>query len=96
MTPPTPPSRLSPQRSYEIYSQNPASSLEEQIEGARRRVSQLQLKIRQEMGELVVSGEGAEQLAGRGAPPSGAGKEEGWSLGLAGPLQWGCLPPSAS
>ncbi|XP_070807251.1 rho guanine nucleotide exchange factor 11 isoform X1 [Pituophis catenifer annectens] len=41
------------QRCYEIYSQNPASLLEEQIEGARRRVSQLQLKIRQEMGELV-------------------------------------------
>ncbi|XP_058016816.1 rho guanine nucleotide exchange factor 11 isoform X3 [Ahaetulla prasina] len=41
------------QRCYEVYSQNPASLLEEQIEGARRRVSQLQLKIRQEMGELV-------------------------------------------
>ncbi|XP_029142309.1 rho guanine nucleotide exchange factor 11 [Protobothrops mucrosquamatus] len=40
------------QRCYEIYSQNPASLLEEQIEGGRRRVSQLQLKIRQEMGEL--------------------------------------------
>uniref|UniRef100_A0A670YMZ7 Rho guanine nucleotide exchange factor 11 n=1 Tax=Pseudonaja textilis TaxID=8673 RepID=A0A670YMZ7_PSETE len=35
-----------------IYSQNPAALLEEQIEGARRRVSQLQLKIWQEMGEL--------------------------------------------
>uniref|UniRef100_A0A8C5SMR4 Rho guanine nucleotide exchange factor 11 n=1 Tax=Laticauda laticaudata TaxID=8630 RepID=A0A8C5SMR4_LATLA len=33
------------QRCYEIYSQNPAALLEEQIEGARRRVSQLQLKI---------------------------------------------------
>ncbi|XP_025029061.1 rho guanine nucleotide exchange factor 11 isoform X2 [Python bivittatus] len=43
------------QRCYEVYSQNPASLLEEQIEGARRRVSQLQLKIRQEMGELVDS-----------------------------------------
>ncbi|XP_032089741.1 rho guanine nucleotide exchange factor 11 isoform X1 [Thamnophis elegans] len=41
------------QRCYEIYSQNPASLLEEQIEGARRRVAQLQHKIRQEMGELV-------------------------------------------
>ncbi|KAL7977962.1 hypothetical protein Chor_004949 [Crotalus horridus] len=40
------------QRCYEIYSQNPAPLLEEQIEGGRRRVSQLQLKIRQEMGEL--------------------------------------------
>ncbi|XP_026541705.1 rho guanine nucleotide exchange factor 11 isoform X1 [Notechis scutatus] len=40
------------QRCYEIYSQNPAALLEEQIEGARRRVSQLQLKIWQEMGEL--------------------------------------------
>ncbi|XP_063173045.1 rho guanine nucleotide exchange factor 11 [Candoia aspera] len=41
------------QRCYAVYSQNPAALLEEQIEGARRRVSQLQLKIRQEMGELV-------------------------------------------
>ncbi|XP_054855186.1 rho guanine nucleotide exchange factor 11 isoform X2 [Eublepharis macularius] len=38
------------QHFYEVYSRNPASPLEEQIEGARRRVSQLQLKIRQEMG----------------------------------------------
>ncbi|KAG8147048.1 hypothetical protein E2320_014109 [Naja naja] len=39
-------------RCYKIYSQNPAALLEEQIEGARRRVSQLQHKIQQEMGEL--------------------------------------------
>ncbi|KAJ7307159.1 hypothetical protein JRQ81_009144 [Phrynocephalus forsythii] len=37
------------QRCYEVYSRQPASLLEEQIEGAQRRVSQLQLKIRQEM-----------------------------------------------
>nr|XP_008120243.1 PREDICTED: rho guanine nucleotide exchange factor 11 isoform X3 [Anolis carolinensis] len=40
------------QRCYEVYSRNPASLIEEQIEGARRRVSQLQLKIRQEGGGL--------------------------------------------
>ncbi|XP_054993658.1 rho guanine nucleotide exchange factor 11 isoform X3 [Sorex araneus] len=37
----------------EVYNRNPASLLEEQIEGARRRVSQLQLKIQQETGGLV-------------------------------------------
>lgn len=41
------------QRIYEVYSRNPASLLEEQIEGARRRVTQLQLKIQQETGGLV-------------------------------------------
>ncbi|XP_078238259.1 LOW QUALITY PROTEIN: rho guanine nucleotide exchange factor 11 [Pogona vitticeps] len=41
------------QRCYEAYSRNPAALVEEQIEGARRRVSQLQCKIRQEMGGLV-------------------------------------------
>nr|KAF6412684.1 Rho guanine nucleotide exchange factor 11 [Molossus molossus] len=37
----------------EVYSRNPASPLEEQIEGARRRVTQLQLKIQQETGGSV-------------------------------------------
>ncbi|XP_074836650.1 rho guanine nucleotide exchange factor 11 isoform X2 [Carettochelys insculpta] len=41
------------QRFCEVYSRNPATTLEEQIEGARRRVSQLQLKIRQETGGSV-------------------------------------------
>ncbi|XP_037681586.1 rho guanine nucleotide exchange factor 11 isoform X4 [Choloepus didactylus] len=41
------------QRICDVYSRNPASLLEEQIEGARRRVSQLQLKIQQETGGLV-------------------------------------------
>nr|XP_036872530.1 rho guanine nucleotide exchange factor 11 isoform X2 [Manis javanica] len=41
------------QRVCEAYSRNPASLLEEQIEGARRRVTQLQLKIQQETGGLV-------------------------------------------
>ncbi|NXE30365.1 ARHGB factor, partial [Ardeotis kori] len=40
------------QRFYEAYSRNPATAVEEQIEGARRRVSQLQLKILQETGRL--------------------------------------------
>ncbi|XP_060234533.1 rho guanine nucleotide exchange factor 11 isoform X7 [Meriones unguiculatus] len=64
MTPlPPPPPPLPPpqhitgpkplQRIYEVYSRNPASLLEEQIEGARRRVTQLQLKIQQETGGLV-------------------------------------------
>ncbi|NWU89328.1 ARHGB factor, partial [Upupa epops] len=42
------------QRFCEVYSRNPASAVEEQIEGARRRVSQLQLKILQETGGSVV------------------------------------------
>ncbi|XP_058910118.1 rho guanine nucleotide exchange factor 11 isoform X4 [Kogia breviceps] len=41
------------QRICEVYSRNPGSLLEEQIEGARRRVTQLQLKIQQETGGLV-------------------------------------------
>ncbi|XP_031509856.1 rho guanine nucleotide exchange factor 11 isoform X8 [Papio anubis] len=41
------------QRICEVYSRNPASLLEEQIEGARRRVTQLQLKIQQETGGSV-------------------------------------------
>ncbi|KAM6100812.1 LOW QUALITY PROTEIN: rho guanine nucleotide exchange factor 11-like, partial [Pterocles gutturalis] len=44
------------QRFYEAYSRNPASAVEEQIEGARRRVSQLQLKILQETGGSADSG----------------------------------------
>ncbi|NXW83753.1 ARHGB factor, partial [Alopecoenas beccarii] len=41
------------QRFCEAYSRNPGSAVEEQIEGARRRVSQLQLKILQETGGSV-------------------------------------------
>lgn len=52
--PPCPPYPL-PQHIYEVYSRNPTSLLEEQIEAARRRVTQLQLKIQQETGGLVVS-----------------------------------------
>ncbi|KAL8184904.1 UNVERIFIED_CONTAM: Rho guanine nucleotide exchange factor 11 [Gekko kuhli] len=47
------------QHFYEVYSRNPASPIEEQIEGARRRVSQLQLKIRQEMGVSVAGDSGS-------------------------------------
>ncbi|XP_053134044.1 rho guanine nucleotide exchange factor 11 isoform X2 [Hemicordylus capensis] len=43
------------QRLYEVYSRNPASPIEDQIEGAHRRVSQLQLKIRQETGGSLES-----------------------------------------
>ncbi|NXL91388.1 ARHGB factor, partial [Alectura lathami] len=42
------------QRFYEAYSRNPGAMVEEQIEGARRRVSQLQLKILQETGGSMV------------------------------------------
>ncbi|POI29572.1 hypothetical protein CIB84_006679, partial [Bambusicola thoracicus] len=41
------------QRFYEAYSRNPGTVVGEQIEGARRRVSQLQLKIRQETSGSV-------------------------------------------
>ncbi|NWQ85418.1 ARHGB factor, partial [Burhinus bistriatus] len=44
------------QRFYEAYSRNPATAVEEQIEGARRRVSQLQLKILQETGGSMSKG----------------------------------------
>ncbi|XP_029879892.1 rho guanine nucleotide exchange factor 11 isoform X6 [Aquila chrysaetos chrysaetos] len=54
------------QRFYEAYSRNPATAVEEQIEGARRRVSQLQLKILQETGGSMDSGRlcGDSGLAG--------------------------------
>uniref|UniRef100_A0A8C4UTS0 Rho guanine nucleotide exchange factor 11 n=1 Tax=Falco tinnunculus TaxID=100819 RepID=A0A8C4UTS0_FALTI len=54
------------QRFYEVYSRNPATAVEEQIEGARRRVSQLQLKILQETGGSMVceiSGPGWRRLS---------------------------------
>ena len=41
------------QRICEVYSWDPASLLEEQIEGARRCVTQLQLKIKQETDGFV-------------------------------------------
>ncbi|NXX42838.1 ARHGB factor, partial [Tricholaema leucomelas] len=45
------------QRFYEAYSRKPGSEVEEQIEGARRRLCQLQLKILQETaGGSLVSG----------------------------------------
>ncbi|XP_017695311.1 PREDICTED: rho guanine nucleotide exchange factor 11, partial [Lepidothrix coronata] len=43
------------QRFQELYSRNPGAAVEEQIEGARRRVSQLQLKILQETGNSLDS-----------------------------------------
>ncbi|KAF1624760.1 Rho guanine nucleotide exchange factor 11, partial [Eudyptes filholi] len=66
------------QRFYEAYSRNPATAVEEQIEGARRRVSQLQLKILQETGGSTVceiSGvtPGSGVLPSSRLPPSSAG-----------------------
>lgn len=74
----TVPSRLSAQRFCEAYSRNPGTAVEEQIEGARRRVSQLQLKILQETGGSVVcemSGvtPGSRVLPSSWLPPSLAG-----------------------
>ncbi|NXM05074.1 ARHGB factor, partial [Tyrannus savana] len=43
------------QRFQELYSRNPGAAVEEQMEGARRRVSQLQLKILQETGNSLDS-----------------------------------------
>ncbi|NWI27068.1 ARHGB factor, partial [Sula dactylatra] len=60
------------QRFYEAYSRNPATEVEEQIEGARRRVSQLQLKILQETGGSMVreiSGVTPGSGGGRRHPP---------------------------
>lgn len=72
------PSLLSAQRFYEAYSRNPATAVEEQIEGARRRVSQLQLKILQETGGSMVSEisgvtPGSGVLPSSQLPPSLAG-----------------------
>ncbi|NWW84881.1 ARHGB factor, partial [Rhynochetos jubatus] len=57
------------QRFYEAYSRNPATVMEEQIEGARRRVSQLQLKILQETGGSVVRDISGVSCAGSSAHP---------------------------
>lgn len=83
------------QRCYEIYSQNPASLLEEQIEGGRRRVSQLQLKIRQEMGELGVSGGGAELRGVCVCQERGGGTWAWLDLSLPGKRQQGSLPSAS-
>ncbi|NWU09493.1 ARHGB factor, partial [Cephalopterus ornatus] len=50
------------QRFQELYSRNPGAAVEEQIEGARRRVSQLQLKILQETGNSLVGGFGGRAM----------------------------------
>ncbi|NXF41136.1 ARHGB factor, partial [Nyctibius bracteatus] len=63
------------QRFYEAYSRNPATAVEEQIEGARRRVSQLQLKILQETGGSVVC-----EIQGV-TPSSGVLLPSLWTLG---------------
>ncbi|NXE85423.1 ARHGB factor, partial [Cochlearius cochlearius] len=67
------------QRFCEAYSRNPATAVEEQIEGARRRVSQLQLKILQETGGSMV-----REISGT---PSSGGKVI--------PPKAGCLAPNS-
>ncbi|NWR57141.1 ARHGB factor, partial [Bucorvus abyssinicus] len=72
------------QRFYEAYSRNPASAVEEQIEGARRRVSQLQLKILQETGGSVV-----REISGL---PSASGVPPASRLPPSLPGAWGDSP----
>lgn len=76
-----------PQRICEVHSRNPGSQLEEQIEGARRRVTQLQLKIQQETGASAVSDgrrsqKGSMQAgwASRGASWGGRTPRLSWSV----------------
>ncbi|NXW24273.1 ARHGB factor, partial [Circaetus pectoralis] len=69
------------QRFYEAYSRNPATAVEEQIEGARRRVSQLQLKILQETGGSMV-----HEISGV-TPGSGGGQRRAPKAG--------CLTPKS-
>ncbi|NXD73327.1 ARHGB factor, partial [Eolophus roseicapillus] len=74
------------QRFYEAYSRNPATAVEEQIEGARRRVSQLQLKILQETGGSMWV-----------LDPTGPGPRLPWVLqgGQRCPPSAGCLVPDS-
>ncbi|NXN34778.1 ARHGB factor, partial [Rhinoptilus africanus] len=69
------------QRFYEAYSRNPATAVEEQIEGARRRVSQLQLKILQETGGSMVCEIKGVTTPWGGPATLSAPSEPGWSLG---------------
>ncbi|NXM32137.1 ARHGB factor, partial [Oxyruncus cristatus] len=71
------------QRFQELYSRNPGAAVEEQMEGARRRVSQLQLKILQETGNSLVGG--------FGGGVSGAGGSE--HPGVPGSQARGSVPP---
>ncbi|NWY07729.1 ARHGB factor, partial [Nothoprocta ornata] len=91
------------QRFCELHSRNPGTVAEEQIEGARRRVSQLQLKILQETGASAVRlrrGTGARRRAGghRGRRPRGAPRGRSVHAQLAaarsrrGPTRIPCLP----
>ncbi|NXE16720.1 ARHGB factor, partial [Lophotis ruficrista] len=82
------------QRFYEAYSRNPATAVEEQIEGARRRVSQLQLKILQETGGSLVRGNerGYPRFGASGAGRCGEGegvppKPGAWLLTVPSPWQ---------
>lgn len=76
---PSPACPRRPQRICEVYSRNPASPLEEQIEGARRRVTQLQLKIQQEMGSggVVSATAGPQGGAPCGEPQAELGGQPG-------------------
>ncbi|NWS64213.1 ARHGB factor, partial [Chunga burmeisteri] len=75
------------QRFYEAYSRNPATAMEEQIEGARRRVSQLQLKILQETGGSMV-----REINGVPSTPSGVGAA---GRAKASPPKARCLAPNS-
>ncbi|NXD88737.1 ARHGB factor, partial [Halcyon senegalensis] len=77
------------QRFYEAYSRNPASVVEEQIEGARRRVSQLQLKILQETGGSGVRGvTGVTPSSAWGGSCEGVPPKAGWWVPDSVPCPW--------
>ncbi|NWR40232.1 ARHGB factor, partial [Tachuris rubrigastra] len=69
------------QRFQELYSRNPGAAVEEQMEGARRRVSQLQLKILQETGNSLVGGFGGSGWEGmHRIPPYPTSDPGSWLL----------------
>ncbi|NXK50900.1 ARHGB factor, partial [Chauna torquata] len=74
------------QRFYEAYSRNPGTVVEEQIEGARRRVGQLQLKILQETGGSMVRRQKVSGAGGLDLPCSPACTGQSQTRGSASPL----------
>ncbi|NXF78006.1 ARHGB factor, partial [Sclerurus mexicanus] len=71
------------QRFQELYSRNPGAAVEEQMEGARRRVSQLQLKILQETGNSLVGGlRGVISILPTPCEPGGTLPKWAGSLGI--------------
>ncbi|XP_035577902.1 rho guanine nucleotide exchange factor 11 isoform X2 [Zalophus californianus] len=73
------------QRICEVYSRNPTSPLEERIEGARRRVTQLQLKIQQETGGFgdvpPLHGDASQRASEGQLPLDSQEADSGWDSG---------------